>query len=250
MSTCGMIGGVSFVSTLHYYRRINEIINQVLGGLHSGNIIINSINLQEYANHFENGEIEQVKELLNAAAIQLSKLQVSFIIISSNTAHIAAKMIEQHTPVLHIVDCCVHEIKQSHKWCPNIKIGFIGTKYSMESTYISARFEKHGAVVITPKELVVRKNIQKSIEDDLSHSPINNNCVPLFLSAINELIERGAAVIILGCTEIPLVIKKEHVPHVPLIDSSECHINLAAKVMLKQVALEDVLPQRSVNNSK
>lgn len=242
MSLCGIVGGLSYVSTLDYYRLVNEYVNKHQGGLHSARLIVYSLNLAEYASFLMSGENDKVIALISSAAEKLKDAGCDFIVIASNTAHIAASFIEaKQIPILHIVDCCVYQIK-SRVSAPS-KIGFLGTKYSMEKDYIKNRFAMHNIQIEVPKDPAVRNEIQRVIEEELSHTPIITTSKQIFLSEIAKMFTIGVQAVVLGCTEIPLLIKQEDFPEIPLIDSGDAHIQLAAKLQLDLVSLSEILPQ-------
>jgi aspartate racemase len=239
MRTIGIIGGISWVSTLDYYRMINKQISDRLGKLHSSKIVLVSIDLQEYATLLHNAEFEQVKQLIKNASQQLSSAGADFIIICSNTAHIAVPTII-NIPLLHIADCCAKSIK-AHKIT---RIGFIGTKFTMQGDFIQSRLRQHGLQVFTPTNENEISTIQNIIENELSHNVINERSKFVFLSCIDRLVrDHNVQGVILGCTEIPLLIKQSDVGEkVFLFDSSRLHVNEAVNIQLGVTCIESYLP--------
>ncbi|PGQ98581.1 aspartate/glutamate racemase family protein [Bacillus cereus] len=231
MKTIGLIGGMSWESTSEYYRIINEEIKERLGGLHSAKCLINSVDFEEIERCQSSGDWDGAGEILGNAAYSLQKGGADFIIICTNTMHKVVGKIKAKIdiPVLHIADATAKEIKRK-----NIqKVGLLGTKYTMEQDFYKSRIEEHDIKVIVPSEKN-RKEINKVIYTELCLGKIVSQSREYYKRVIEELVQKGAQGIILGCTEIGLLIKQENVS-VPIFDTTHIHAIEAVKVALDRV---------------
>ncbi|MEF7633635.1 aspartate/glutamate racemase family protein [Bacillus thuringiensis] len=231
MKTIGLIGGMSWESTSEYYRIINEEIKERLGGLHSAKCLINSVDFEEIERCQSSGDWDGAGEILGNAAYSLQKGGADFIIICTNTMHKVVGKIKAKIdiPVLHIADATAKEIKRK-----NIqKVGLLGTKYTMEQDFYKSRIEENNIKVIVPSEKN-RKEINKVIYTELCLGKIVSQSREYYKRVIEELVQKGAQGIILGCTEIGLLIKQENVS-VPIFDTTHIHAIEAVKVALDRV---------------
>lgn len=229
MKVIGLIGGVSWVSTIEYYKIINKEVNRVLGGIHSAKCIIYSVDLGEIKEYQDKGDWKKVGEILLNAAKSLEKAGADVIIICANTMHKVADYIEQNIkiPLIHIADATASEIlKKGIK-----KVGLLGTKFTMEEDFYKKRLEKYGITVLIP-DPSDRDKINKIIYDELCKGIIKEESKRSLLEIINKLIKKGAEGIILGCTELPLLVKQEDV-NVPIFDTTEIHAKAAVNFALK-----------------
>ncbi|MED3181768.1 aspartate/glutamate racemase family protein [Bacillus thuringiensis] len=228
MKTIGLIGGMSWESTSEYYRIINEEIKERLGGLHSAKCLINSVDFEEIERFQSRGDWNGAGEVLANAAYSLQKGGADFIIICTNTMHkVVGKIKEKmYIPVLHIADATAKEIKRKDIQ----KVGLLGTKYTMEQDFYKSRIEEHDIKVIVPSEKN-RKEINKVIYTELCLGKIVSQSREYYKRVIEELVQKGAQGIILGCTEIGLLIKQENVS-VPIFDTTHIHAIEAVKIAL------------------
>lgn len=228
MKTIGLIGGMSWESTSEYYRIINEEIKERLGGLHSAKCLINSVDFEEIERCQSSGDWDGAGEILGNAAYSLQKGGADFIIICTNTMHKVVEKIKEKIdiPVLHIADATAKEIKRKDIQ----KVGLLGTKYTMEQDFYKSRIEEHDIKVIVPSEKN-RKEINKVIYTELCLGKIVSQSREYYKRVIEELVQKGAQGIILGCTEIGLLIKQENVS-VPIFDTTHIHAIEAVKVAL------------------
>ncbi|EOQ15264.1 aspartate/glutamate racemase family protein [Bacillus cereus] len=228
MKTIGLIGGMSWESTSEYYRIINEEIKERLGGLHSAKCLINSVDFEEIERCQSSGDWDGAGEILGNAAYSLQKGGADFIIICTNTMHKVVGKIKAKIdiPVLHIADATAKEIKRKDIQ----KVGLLGTKYTMEQDFYKSRIEEHDIKVIVPSEKN-RKEINKVIYTELCLGKIVSQSREYYKRVIEELVQKGAQGIILGCTEIGLLIKQENVS-VPIFDTTHIHAIEAVKVAL------------------
>ncbi|QWU44960.1 aspartate/glutamate racemase family protein [Bacillus sp. NP247] len=229
MKTIGLIGGMSWESTSEYYRILNEEIKSRLGGLHSAKCLINSVDFEEIERFQSNGDWDGAGEVLGNAAYSLQKGGADFIIICTNTMHKVVEKIKENIniPVLHIADTTVKEIKRKGIQT----IGLLGTKYTMEQDFYKSRIEENNIKVIVPVEKN-REKINEIIYTELCLGKITSQSREYYKRVIEELVQKGAQGIILGCTEIGLLIKQEDVV-VPIFDTTFIHAIEAVNVALE-----------------
>ncbi|MGF9855086.1 aspartate/glutamate racemase family protein [Bacillus paramobilis] len=219
MKTIGLIGGMSWESTSEYYRIINGEIKERLGGLHSAKCMINSVDFEEIERFQSNRDWNGAGELLGNAAYSLQKGGADFIIICTNTMHKVIEKIKEniHIPVLHIADATAKEIKKKDIQ----KVGLLGTKYTMEQDFYKLRIEENHIKVMVPSKKD-RDKVNEVIYTELCLGKITSPSREYYKRVIEELVQEGAQGIILGCTEIGLLIKQEDVS-VPIFDTTHIH---------------------------
>ncbi|BCB37244.1 aspartate racemase [Bacillus cereus] len=219
MKTIGLIGGMSWESTAEYYRIINEEIKSRLGGLHSAKCLINSVDFEEIERYQSSGDWDSAGEILGNAAYSLQKGGADFIIICTNTMHKVVEKIKEniHIPILHIADATAKEIKRKDIQT----VGLLGTKYTMEQDFYKLRIEENHIEVMVPSEKE-RDKINEVIYTELCLGKITSQSREYYKRVIENLIQEGAQGIILGCTEIGLLIKQEDVS-VPIFDTTHIH---------------------------
>ncbi|HLO11887.1 MAG TPA: aspartate/glutamate racemase family protein [Pseudoneobacillus sp.] len=229
MKTIGLIGGMSWESTVSYYRLINEGIKQELGGLHSAKCILYSVDFAEIESYQATNQWEQAGELLTTAAKSLEKAGADFIMICTNTMH---KVIPQilpniHIPILHIADATATKINEN-----GIKrVGLLGTKYTMEQNFYTSRIEQQGIEILLP-DSNDRETVNKIIYEELCLGIMKEESKKSYQAIIRNLIQMGAEAIILGCTEIGLLIKQEDYS-IPIMDTTIIHAEEGVKIALK-----------------
>lgn len=214
-----MIGGTGWPSTLEYYRIINQETNRRLGGLNSAKIILSSFNYAEIDALNKKEDHAGVYELVLDAAKKLKKTNVDFIIICANTMHQYVDALEQETglKIVHIADATAKEIKKK-----NIsQIGLLGTKFTMEMDFYSKRLKQSGITSLVP-EKPNRDFIHNAIMNELLKEEFKTETKAKFLDIISNLENRGAQGIVLGCTEIPLLIKQADIS-MPVFNTLEIH---------------------------
>ncbi len=219
MKTIGLIGGMSWQSSIEYYRILNEEINKRLGGLHSAKCILFSVDFDETQRLQKEGEWERAGQLLGEAAKSLELAGADFIIICTNTMHKVIHMIEPNLriPILHIADATGSQIQKSEIR----KVGLLGTKYTMEQDFYKSRIESMGIQVLIPN-MEEREYINRVIFEELCLGKIQSLSRDYYKQVIQKLISQGAEGIILGCTEIGLLIKSEDA-EIPLFDTTKIH---------------------------
>ena len=229
LKTIGLIGGMSWESTVTYYKIINETVKEKLGGLHSAKCILYSIDFQEIEECQANGNWEKSGEILGEAANNLEKAGADFIVICTNTMHKVINQIKEKIsiPILHIAEMTAEKILE--KGLKNIAL--LGTKYTMEQDFYKSKLiEKEINVIIPDKNDI--EIINKVIYDELCLGTINSNSKKKFLEIVDKLRSKGAEGIILGCTEIGLLIKNADTD-VPLFDTAIIHAEQAAIYSIK-----------------
>lgn len=202
MKKIGLVGGISWVSTIDYYRLINEGVNKRIGGLNFAECVIYSLNF---------GDIQAVTwsnayELLLKACKSLKETGVDSIVLCANTAHLFADQLQNETqvPIINIIEAtAIQATKRGIK-----KVGLLGTKFTMEMDFYRNKLEKYGLEVIIPLEQETRDYIQHTVKDELGIGYINPATKSKYIAITNELIHNGAEGIILGCTEIPMLISQ------------------------------------------
>lgn len=219
MKTIGLIGGMSWESSLEYYRIINEEVKAKLGGLHSAKCILYSVDFEEIERCQAKGDWESSGKLLGDAALSLEKAGAEMILICTNTMHKVIGYIEEKVslPILHIADSTAKQIQKSKI----STVGLLGTKYTMEQDFYKTRIETNGIKVLIPSE-EDRKVLNKVIYEELCLGEIQQSSRDYYKKVIKGLVDDGAEGIILGCTEIGLLVKPED-SEVPLFDTAVIH---------------------------
>jgi aspartate racemase len=227
MQTIGLIGGTSWVSTVEYYRLINQMVNDRLGGLHSAKILLYSVNHEEFKADSAT-DWEDVGQKLSAIAYTLQGAGADCILICANTMHMVADAICNaiRIPLIHIAEETAKSIKRQSL----TKIGLLGTRTTMEHPFFKERLFREGIETMIPDEKD-REYIQSSIFLELGKAIFSRETKERYIDIINKLIDRGAEGIILGCTEIPLLIKQEDCL-VPTFDTMTIHAQAAVEFIL------------------
>jgi aspartate racemase len=231
METIGIIGGMSWESTAEYYRIMNEAVKEKLGGLHSMKCILYSVDFDEIAALQHRGEWEELTMRMIGFAHRLEDAGADFIVIATNTMHKMAEQVQGaiHIPLLHIADATGERIIEKGLHKP----GLLGTKFTMEEEFYRGRLRgKHGLEVIVPTD-TDRTAIDEIIYHELCVGIIKQASRERFQEVIKGLVSRGADGVILGCTEIPLLISQEDVD-VPLFDTTTIHSRAAVEWALRE----------------
>lgn len=228
MKTIGLLGGMSWESTVSYYTMINQGIQAELGGLHSAKIILGSVDFQEIETCQAQGEWEKSGDILAGYAKGLEAAGSDFLLICTNTMHKVAPQIQQQLtiPILHIADATIDQLKQEGI----TKVGLLGTKYTMTQDFYKERIIDQGIEVLIPDEAAIEL-VNTVIFDELCLGTINEASKQQYLAVIEQLKAEGAQGIILGCTEIGLLIQQGDVD-LPLFDTTEIHCKAAVKKAL------------------
>ncbi|KXJ42384.1 aspartate racemase [Marinobacter salarius] len=219
MKTIGLLGGMSWESTQTYYRLINEGVKSRLGGLHSAKLVLYSVDFAEIEALQHQGDWPATARILSGAALSLENAGADFLMIGTNTMHKVAPEIEEaiNIPLLHIADATAKVLTQD-----NIqRVGLLGTRFTMEQAFYRERLEAAGIEVVTP-DAPQRAEVHRVIYEELCQGEIQAPSREAYLAVINSLAEQGAQAVILGCTEIGLLIKQTDTP-VPLYDTTAIH---------------------------
>ncbi|MDI9480425.1 MAG: aspartate/glutamate racemase family protein [Syntrophomonadaceae bacterium] len=224
MKTIGLIGGMSWESTVTYYQIINTVVKEQLGGFHSAQCLLYSVDFHEIEECQSNGDWEKGAAILADAARRLERGGADFIAICTNTMHKVADSVQEAVsiPLLHIADATVQELQKNHI----ATAALLGTQYTMEQDFYKSKLHQAGLKVIVPEE-DDRKTINYIIYNELCSGIIKENSRQSVLRIISELAEEGAQGIILGCTEIGLLVHQKDTA-VPLFDTALIHAQRAA----------------------
>ncbi|MEP4100260.1 aspartate/glutamate racemase family protein [Paraglaciecola sp.] len=230
MKTIGLIGGMSWESTASYYQQLNQTIKQRLGGLHSAKIILVSVDFAEIESLQHKGDWQKTAEILADAARSLQAAGADFFLICTNTMHKVADYVTTSVsiPLLHIADATGEQLTTDKI----TTIGLLGTKFTMEQDFYKQRIIKHyGIDVIVPSD-EEQNVIHSIIYKELCLGKVSKSSRIAYLDIIENLVKKGAQGVILGCTEIGLLIEKHHT-HTPLYDTTSIHTLAAVKEALK-----------------
>jgi aspartate racemase len=229
MKTIGLIGGMSWESSLEYYRIINETVKEKLGGLHSADCLMYSFDFQVIEKLQHQGDWEGLTELMIEAAQKLERGGAEMIVICTNTMHKMADAVQNSVslPLLHIADVTAEEIKAKKM----TTVGLLGTRFTMEEDFYRQRLKrKHGLEVIIPDEKE-RETIHSILYDELCLGQIKDMSKETFKGIIDNLSQCGAEGVILGCTEIPLLVEQKDY-QVTLFDTTAIHARAAVEFAL------------------
>jgi len=216
MKKIGLVGGISWTSTLDYYKFINEGVNAKLGGLNYAECIIYSLNVGDIYTQSWNHSFD----LLYNACDSLKKGGADAIALCANTAHLYADRLQEtiNLPFINIIAETAKAINiKKYK-----KIGFLGTKFTMELDFYRNKLESFGLEVLIPEKQETRDYIQITLIEELSVGFINSKTKEKYKEIINELVLRGAECIVLGCTEIPMLVSQEDF-EIPVVDTTKIH---------------------------
>jgi len=230
VKTIGLIGGMSWESSIEYYRIINETTKAKLGGLHSARSVMLSVDFAEIEALQHQGNWPEAAQALTSAAQQVERGGADFVILCTNTMHKVADDIQTHLniPLLHIADAMARKIKDRGLR----KIGLLGTRFTMEEDFYKARLtSQYGLKVIVP-ESEQREVVHRVIYDELCLGDIRQSSKAQYVKIMNQLIAAGAEGIILGCTEIGLLVHDED-SSTPLFDTTLIHAVAAVEYALE-----------------
>lgn len=228
MKTLGLIGGMSWESTQTYYRLINEKVRDELGGLHSAKLVLYSVDFAEIEALQHKGDWQAAAEILGSVGRSVESAGAELLVLCTNTMHKVASEIEQAVsiPLLHIADATANLLKKDGITC----VGLLGTRFTMEQTFYIGRLEDKGIRVVVPNKLQ-RARVHSVIYDELCRGMVNADSKTGYLDVIDSLTERGAQGVILGCTEIGLLIEPSDT-EVKLYDTTEIHAEEAVRFAL------------------
>ena len=230
MKTIGLIGGMSWESTATYYRTINERTAAIRGGLHSAPCVLWSFDFDEIERFQRDADWNSAAERMRDAAQRLERAGADFLMICTNTMHKLANAVQASAgiPLLHIADATAERIKTTGL----SKVGLLGTRFTMEEDFYRGRLaERHGLDIAIP-DADQRRIVHDVIYNELCHGQTNDAARRHYQEIIRSLAGRGCEGIILGCTEIGLLIQPEHSP-VPLFDTAIIHAEAAVTWALR-----------------
>lgn len=230
MKTIGLIGGITPESTILYYRILNELSSKQFGGSHSCKLILNSVDFEEIVKLQKLDRWDVLNGIMADAAISLEKAGANYILICANTMHLTIDAVRESVsiPVIHIAEATAKQIV--HKKLSTVAL--LGTKYTMENSFFIDVLKSHGIETIIPNKND-RQIIHDVIYDELSKGVLNPDSKQSYLKIIQKLIDAGAEGIILGCTEIPLLILQDDV-NVPTFDTTTIHATEVFKLALNE----------------
>ena len=234
MKKIGLIGGMSWESSIEYYRIINQQAREVLGGVHSARSVMVSVDFGEIEKLQAAGDWEEATRMLVQCAKEVEGAGADFFLICTNTMHLMAEEVRAavEIPLLHIADATARAVKQSGI----TRVGLLGTRFTMEKDFYRGRLEGiHGLQVVIPDE-AGRDLVHQVIYQELVQGKIRKESREGYLEVIDTLVERGAEGIILGCTEIGLLIKEDDL-FLPLFDTIEIHALAAVEAALGRYEL-------------
>ncbi|WP_281225450.1 aspartate/glutamate racemase family protein [Flavobacterium aquiphilum] len=228
MRTIGLIGGISWVSTVDYYKLINQGINDKLGGLNYSQCLIYSFNYADIKKNNDTNDWETTFKMVAKACNDLKSCGATGIVLCANTMHFIADRLEKEIglPIIHIATATAVEIEKNGLK----KIGLLGTKFTMELDFFKSKLSDKGIEAIIPND-EDREFVHTTIFEELGKGIVTNETQKRYLKIIDKLIENGAEGIILGCTEIPLVIQQSDVK-VPTFDTALLHSKAAIEFQL------------------
>ena len=219
-SVIGLVGGMSWESSAHYYRLINEGVRDRLGGLHSARCLMWSVDFAEIAELQHAGRWPEATSVVIEAARRLERGGADFLVICTNTMHLMADEVQAAVdlPLLHIADPTAERVRASGVE----RVGLLGTAFTMEKDFYKGRLaSRHGLDVLVP-EAADRAEVHRIIYDELVKGRVDEASLEIYRQIIGRLIQRGAQAVIMGCTEIMLLVKPEH-SAVPLFDTTALH---------------------------
>jgi len=232
VKTLGLLGGMSWESTVPYYRHINEAVQARLGGLHSARLVLYSVDFHEIEQLQHQGDWAAAGQRLAHAARALQAAGAEGLVLCTNTMHKVAPAIEAavNIPLLHIADPTAQAIKQAGV----SQVGLLGTRFTMEQDFYKERLrQRHGLHVLVPGERE-RETVHRVIYDELCHGKILDASREAYRGIMAQLVAQGAQAIILGCTEISLLVAQEDAV-VPLFDTTRIHAEAAAAWALSEM---------------
>ena len=234
MRTIGMLGGMSWESTAEYYRRANELVRQRLGGVHSAPLLIDSLDFADIEELQSAGKWKEAGDVLAAKAAALEAAGAGILIICTNTMHIVIDAIEQAVsiPVLHIADAALIKVRETGLQ----RVGLLGTLFTMEQDFYRNRLVAGGLEVIIPDERD-RATVHRIIYEELVRGIVTEESRAEYRAVIERLVAAGAEGVILGCTEIELLITAKDSP-VPVFPTTQIHVETAVESALAAIDCE------------
>ncbi len=223
MKTIGIIGGMSYESSIHYYERINNQVNKLAGGLTCAKMIIYNVNFEDIRKLMLSNEWDKIGIELSTIARALENVGADYIVIATNTMHKLADYIQSqiNIPLIHIADCVADKCKESNIF----NVGLLGTKYTMVEDFLKNRLRDNGLTVTTPQNEEDINEIDRIIFDELCKGEIKDSSREYYISVINNMIQQNNIKgVILGCTEIEMLVNQSDLD-IPIFDTTQSHID-------------------------
>lgn len=229
MKTIGLLGGMGWPSTLTYYRLINEGVAARLGGMHAARIALWSVDFADVEACQREGRWDDASAILADGARRLEAAGAEILVLCTNTMHRLAGPLQAATrvPLLHIADATAEEARARGL----TKLGLLGTRFTMEQDFYRGRLEAHGFEVLVP-DADGRAFVNRVIYEELVHGVVRPSSRAGYLAAIADLVARGADGVVLGCTEIGLLVSAADLPDVAVLDTTEVHARAAVVAAL------------------
>lgn len=224
--TVGVLGGMSSASTVEYYRGIDEGVNEALGGHHAGDLLIRSVDFGRIERYIREDAWDEAGAYLASTAEQLEAGGADFVVLATNTMHRVADDIEAalSVPFLHIVDVTATAVAAAGVE----RVGVLGTDAVMTGDFYADRFRSHGIEVVVP-DAAARADVDRIIFEELTDGVVREESRERYLAVVDDLVERGAEGVVLGCTEIGLLVDGSDRPEVPVFDTTERHVQRAVE---------------------
>lgn len=234
MLTIGLLHGMSSVATGDYYRRINDRVNEILGGHERAQILLWSVNFGDIERFVRSDRWGDAAEYLVGRALALQQAGADFMMCGSNTMHRVAPAIEAalEVPFVHIVDAVADEARERGLRT----LGILGTLPTMEADFYRERYAQHGLLVLTP-DAEDRQLVDTVIFDELTRHEFTDSSKQHYLRIMRQLEASGADAVVLGCTEIGLLVKQADLPHLPFLDTTVLHVERAVQLALGHTPL-------------
>ena len=232
MKTIGIIGGMSYESSIHYYERINNQVNEIAGGLTCAKLIIYNVNFEDIRKLMLNNDWGKIGEELGTIAKILENAGADYIVIATNTMHKLADYVQSQIsiPLIHIADCVADKCKKNNI----LNVGLLGTKYTMVEEFLKNRLKENGLTVTTPQNEENINEIDRIIFDELCKGKIKDSSRQYYIDVINNMIKQNNIEgVILGCTEIEMLIKKDDLD-IPIFDTTQSHIDSIVDYVLSE----------------
>ncbi len=239
MLTIGLLHEMSSVATADYYRRINDGVNELLGGHERAQVLLWSVNFGDIERFVRGNRWDAAAHYLTKRALALQEAGADFVMCGSNTMHRVAPTIEAalDVPFLHIVDAVADEANARGLRT----LGVLGTLPTMEAGFYRDRYARHGLDVLTP-DGEDRRLVDRIIFDELTRNKFTDGSRQKYLRVIRQLEAAGADAVVLGCTEIGLLVEQADLPHLPLLDTTVLHVERAVRLALGHEPLPVAAP--------
>mgnify|MGYP003672571343 FL=1 len=224
MRVIGVLGGMSWESTQGYYRALNDGVKAALGGLHSAKIVLISVDFAEIEAMQQQGDWEAAGELLASAAQRVEGAGADCLLIATNTMHKVAPAVERAItiPLLHIADATAEQLQADGVR----RVGLLGTRFTMEQDFYIGRLEERFGIEVVVPHQAERDIVHRVIFEELCHGRVDDVSRQRYLTIIDSLYAQGAQAVILGCTEIAMLVSQQDTP-VPLYDTTALHAQKA-----------------------